>query len=178
MISDTTRRKFFKILEVVKADLATLRTGKATPTLVENVVVDAYGTKMRLMELSTITASDVTTLLITPFDVSNLGLTSKAITDANLGLTAIVEENHVRVIVPPLSQERRMEYVKLAKTKVEGGKVMCRQVRHEAMNDVSKMEIDEDSKKRLEEEIQTLTDDTVAALELMEKEKEKELMQI
>ncbi len=170
--------KFAKVVEVVKADLATIRTGKATPALLENLVVEAYGTKMKLVELATIAASDPTTLVVTPFDVSNAGVIATAIQNANLGLTAIAEDTKVRVVVPPLSQERREEYVKLAKTKVEGGKVMARQIRHDAMEEVAHAQTDEDTATRLEKEIQTLVDKTVAELELLASEKEKELLTI
>lgn len=170
--------KFSKIIEVVASDLGTIRTGKATPHLVESMIVDAYGSKMKLLELATISTSDATTLVITPFDVTNIEAITKAISGANLGLTAIPEDTKIRCIVPPLSQERREEYVKLAKTKVEGGKVMARQARHDAMNDAVKSGSDEDTQKHLEKEIQTATDKTVAQLDEMADLKEKELMVI
>lgn len=170
--------KFNKTIEVVKADLATIRTGKATPSLIENLVVDAYGSKMKLIELGTIATLDVGTLVVTPFDVANTGAITKAIGEANLGLTAISEENRVRVVVPSLSEERRQEYVKLARTKVEGGKVMIRQIRHEAMEILGKADLDEDSTKRVEKEIQTLTDQNIGELEAMQINKEKELLTV
>ncbi len=171
-------QKFQKVVEVVRSDMATIRTGKAQPAIVENLLIGAYGSKMRLLELATIAATDPTTLLITPFDVTNSEAIAKAISDANLGLTAIVEDTRIRVVVPALSQERREEYVKLAKTKAEGGKVMVRQIRHEAMEGVSHSSADEDTQKHLEKEIQGLTDKVVAELDLLATEKEKELMQL
>ncbi len=170
--------KFNKVLEVVQGDLATIRTGKASPQLVENLVVEAYGTTMKMVELATIAASDPTTLLITPFDITNSAAIAKAIADANLGLTAIAEDTKVRVVVPPLSEERRGEYVKLARSKVEGGKVMIRQVRHDAMEDIGKSSLDEDTQKRMEKELQVLTDRMVERLEAMLAEKEKELLSL
>lgn len=170
--------KFQKIVEVVTSDLGTIRTGKATPHLIETLIVDAYGDKMKLQELATISAIDANTLVVTPFDVTNIEAIIKAISGANLGLTAIPEDTKIRCVVPPLSQERREEYVKLAKTKVEGGKVMVRQARHEAMEDVTKGGSDEDTQKRLEKEIQTFTDKVVAQLDELADAKEKELMVI
>ncbi|MBI4099692.1 ribosome recycling factor [Candidatus Microgenomates bacterium] len=170
--------KFARVIEVVRQDLATIRTGKASPTIIENLFVEAYGAKMKLVELATINASDPTTLLVTPFDITNAEAIAKAIQDANLGLTAVPEDTRVRVVVPALSEERRQEYVKLAKTKAEGGKVMIRQIRHEAMENAAKSGADEDTQKHLEKEIQTLTDKTVAELDLMAAEKEKELLTI
>ena len=177
-IVNAAKGKFQKVVDIVRADLATIRTGKASPQLVEGLFVEAYGTKMKLLELATITAADPTTLLITPFDITNAEAIAMAIQNANLGLTAIPEDTRVRVVVPPLSEERRQEYVKLAKTKAEGGKVMIRQIRHEAMEEVVKSKLDEDSQKHLEKEIQTLTDKMVGELDAMAKEKEKELLTI
>lgn len=170
--------KFAKVLEVVKQDLATIRTGKANPAVIENLLVEVYGSKMKLVELATIVATDPTTLIVTPFDITNADVIAKTISDSNLGLSVIVEDIRVRVMVPSLSQERREEYVKLAKTKTEGGKVMVRQIRHEAMDEATKLGQDEDSIKHEEKEIQILTDKTVAELDLMALEKEKELLTI
>lgn len=170
--------KFNKVLEVVKQDLATIRTGKATSALIENLVVDAYGSKMKLLELATISATDPTTLIVTPFDIGNTETIVKAVSDANLGLSAVPEEIKIRVIVPALSEERRQEYVKLAKTKIEGGKVMIRQVRHEEMERITKANSDEDTMKREEKEIQTAVDKTNEELEMLLSEKERELTTI
>ncbi len=170
--------KFQKVLEVVAQDLATIRTGKATPQLIEHLVIEAYGAKMKLVELATIAATDPTTLIVTPFDVANVDLISKSISDSNLGLSVVVEDTRVRVMVPSLSQERREEYVKLAKTKAEGGKIMARQIRHDAMEEATKSELDEDAIKHLEKEIQLFTDKTVAELDTMASDKEKELLTI
>ena len=172
------QQKFAKILEVVRADLATIRTGKASPVLIENLLCEAYATRMKLVELATISASDPTTLIVTPFDAVNTASIAKAIQEANLGITALVEDTLVRVIIPPLSEERRAEYVKLVKTKVEGGKVMVRQSRHEAMEQVSKSDLDDDSQEVLEKEIQKLTDSIVEELDLLASQKEKELLHL
>lgn len=170
--------KFQKVIDVVRTDLGTIRTGKATPQLVESLVVEAYGTKMKMVEVATIAATDPTTLIVTPFDQTNGSAIAKAIQEANLGLSAIVEDTRVRVMVPPLSEERRQEYVKLANTKVEGGKVMLRQVRHDAMDDISHSDLDEDTQKRLEKELQNLVDKFTAELELLASEKEQELLKV
>lgn len=175
-IVNQAKQKFQKVIDVVRADLATIRTGKASPVLLENLLVDAYDSKMKLVELATVAATDPTTLLLTPFDITNSEAIAKAISAANLGLTAMIEDTKIRVVVPPLSEERRQEYVKLAKTKAEGGKVMLRQIRHEAMESAAKSGTDEDNQKHLEKEIQTLTDQMVGELDLMATEKEKELL--
>lgn len=178
MKNDMDEAKFKKIVEVVKQDLSSIRTGKASPALVENVLVDAYGSKMKLLELATITVSDPTTLLVTPFDVSNIEAIVKAISDANLGLTALPDETRVRVIVPSLSEERRQEFVKLAKMKVDGGKIMVRQLRHEEMENAAKNSTDEDTKTRSEKDIQAEVDRVNEELDQLFFAKEKELLTV
>lgn len=168
--------KFQKVLEVVRQDLNTIRTGKASSALVENLLVEAYGAKMKLVELATISATDPTTIMVTPFDQTNVEIIAKAISDSKLGLSVVVEDTRVRVMVPSLSQERRQEYVKLVKSKIEGGKIMVRQIRHDGMEDVVKSDLNEDQKEHFEKEIQALTDKTVAELETLAENKEKELM--
>jgi ribosome recycling factor len=168
--------KFQKVVEIVRTDLASIRTGKATPSLIENLEISAYEMRMKLVELATIAASDPTTLVVTPFDVANVEAIVKAIGAANLGLTAIPEDMKIRVVVPPLSEQRRQEYVKLVKVKVEGGKIMVRQIRHEAMEEIARSDADEDTKKHREKETQALTDKIVAELDLLEAEKIKEIL--
>lgn len=175
---EETKKKFDRILEVVHQDLSSVRTGKASPAILENVIAEAYGTKMKLVELATVTTPDPNSLLVTPFDIQNISAITKAIEAANQGLTAISEETHIRVIVPQLSEERRTEFVKLAKTKVEGGKIMLRQARHEMMTEVTKKNSDEDTNKRLEKEIQNLTDQYGEQLDNLLTEKERELMTV
>src|SRR5882672_4668523 len=104
-----TKQKIQKVLEIIKGDLATLRTGRATPSLVESIVIAAYGgsTRLKVMELATIGASDAQTLVITPFDPSIAGEIQKGIMDANVGLTPTVDGNIMRINIPPLSEERR-----------------------------------------------------------------------
>lgn len=170
--------KMTKAVEAVRQDLATIRTGRATPAILENILVEAYGTRMKLVELATIACPDPQNLLVTPFDQINITPIIKAVENAEMGFTPVEQENVIRVIIPPLSQERREEFAKLANVKVEGGKVMVRQVRHEAMEDVGKMGADEDTQGRLEKEIQNLTDKFVAEIEALGKQKEEELRQI
>lgn len=177
-ISTATSSKMQKTVDVVRQDLATIRTGKASPALLENLVVEAYGTKMKLLELATISAPDTQTLIVTPFDQTNNTAVLKAIEGSGMGFTAYLQENIVRVVIPPLSQERREEFVKLAGTKIEGGKIMIRQIRHDVMEDIKSSDLDEDTSERLEKEVQHLTDKYVSEIESLGKQKEAELMQI
>lgn len=178
---DELNQRMQKVLEVLKIDLSTVRTGRATPSLVENVVINAYGgsAKMRVMELATISTSDSQTILITPFDQSIIGEINKGIMEANIGLTPVIDGQNIRISIPLLSEERRQQLVQLVNQKLEGAKIQVRQVRHEGMTDVKKdEEISEDEVARLEKEIQRLTDETIAQIDALGKKKEEELMQV
>lgn len=169
-----------KILEVLKADLSTVRTGRAAPSLVENIVINAYGgtAKMRVLELATVGTLDPQTLVITPYDASIIGEMQKGIQEANVGLNPVVDGQLIRISIPPLSEERRKELVNLVNQKLEGGKIQVRQVRHTAMEELKKLGLGEDESARVEKEIQKLTDDTILEIESLGKKKEEELMQI
>ena len=173
-----------RVIEVLKTDLSTVRAGKAAPSLVENIVVAAYGGTQRLkvVELAQIHAVDPQTLAITPFDGSIIGEINKAILEGNVGLTPVIDGTLIRISIPPLSEERRQQLVSLVNQKLEGGKVQVRQIRHEAMADVKKeheeKQISEDDLARLEKEIQKLTDDTITEIDFLGKKKEEELITI
>lgn len=168
-----------KALDVLRDDMNTIRTGKATPSLVENLVIVVYGgsTKLKVMELATVSASDQT-LLITPFDPSIANEIQKGIQDANTGLSPSIDGPLIRITLPPLSQERREQLIHLMKQKLENGKILIRQARHEAMTEVKKSELSEDEERRIEKEVQKITDDFITSIDSMGKQKEQELMQI
>ena len=187
MIEDTlnaAREKMKKALDVSKNDIASIRSGRATPALVENIVVMAYGgtQRMRIQEMATITTMDAKTIVISPYDVSTIAEIEKGIQVGSTGLTPVVDKDLIRITIPALSEERRMEYIKLAKAKLEAGKVMVRQIRGDAMRDFKKAEeaktISEDEQKHGERLIQELTDEMVAELDNMGTHKEQELLQI
>lgn len=173
-----------KVLEVLRSDLATIRTGRATPSLIDNIVVSVYGNtaKLKVMEVATIATTDPQTLVITPFDGSIIGEIQKGLEVANIGLTPVIDGNLIRISIPPLSQERREQLIHLMKQKLENGKIMVRQARQDAMKDVKKQfddkTISEDEKMRLEKEVQNLTDSTIEQIESLGKAKEGELLQI
>lgn len=176
--------KMVKAMHMVAEDLATIRTGRATPALVENLVISAYeGTQhLKLKEMATITTEGARMLIIAPFDPTVIRDIERGINSANLGHTGAVDGQIIRISIPPLTDERRQEYIKLAHTKLEGGRVMIRQVRHEAMADLKRKfeakELGEDEKKHIEKEIQNYTDDFMAEIEVMRENKEKELREI
>jgi ribosome recycling factor len=180
-IAENTKKRIDKVLEILKTDLDTIRTGRATPALVENIVINAYGgsAKLKVMELATVSVTDAKTLVITPFDATQIDEIQKGIEAANAGFTPNTDGAVIRINIPPLSQERREELIKAMRQKLENGKIMVRQVRHEAMDQIKKeYEGQEDEIKRLEKEVQKMVDDTVATIENWGKQKESELLQI
>ncbi|MBI4991322.1 ribosome recycling factor [Candidatus Gottesmanbacteria bacterium] len=175
------KEKMMRAIHMLQEDLATIRTGRATPALVENIVITAYDNTqhLKVKEMATITTDGARMLLIAPFDPSVIRDLERGINAANLGFTAAVDGQIIRISIPPLTAERRDEYIKLAHTKLEGGRIMVRQVRHEVMSDLKRKfeakEISEDDKKRLEKEIQTLTDEMMTEIEVLREKKEQEL---
>ena len=179
-----TQQKMNKILDVLRTDLSTVRTGRAAPSLVENIVINAYGgtQRLRVMELATIGSSDPQTLVVTPFDNSITSEIQKGIAEANVGLNPVINGQLIRISIPKLSEERREELIHLMRQKLENGRIMVRQVRHETMSDIRKRQndksISEDEAGRHEKEVQKVTDELMAEIEGMGKKKEEELMQI
>lgn len=178
------RQKMQKALLVLQEDLTIVRTGRAAPALVENVAVSVYeGTqRLKIKELTTIVASDPQTLVLTPFDPSIAAEIQKGIMEANIGLTPSSDGNVIRISIPPLSEERRRDLIKLMKQKLENGKIAIRQIRQDARNDVRKQhldkEISEEQMYRLDQEIQKVTDEIILAVDEIGSKKETELTQI
>lgn len=179
-----TKNRMQKSLLVLREDLATIRTGRATPALVENIVISAYeGTQtLKLKEMATITTEGPKIIQVAPFDPTVIKDIEKGVNSANLGFTAAIDGNIIRITLPSLTAERRDEFIKLANQKIEGGRILIRQVRHDVMAVLKRRmeahEINEDEKKRLEKETQLLTDEMMAEVEVMRKKKEEELMQV
>lgn len=176
--------KMTKTLEYVKGDIASIRTGRATPALVENIIINAYGgtTKMRVLEMAGITTPDAQSLLITPYDSGTIGEIRRDIEAANVGLTPVIDNAAIRIAVPALTSERRLEYVKMLHKKLEDGRVKIRQIRHEKMTEIKNAseskDINEDEHRYLEEELQKLTDKMMAEIEIIGKNKQEELMRV
>src|SRR5258706_2227849 len=132
------REKMKKALDVTHQDLASIRSGRATPALVENIFIMAYGgtQRLRVMEMATITTMDAKTIVVQPYDASTLGEIERGIMEHSTGLTPVVDRDIIRITIPPLSEERRLEYIKLAKAKLESGRIMVRQIRGDAMREL------------------------------------------
>lgn len=176
--------KMQKVLEFVKGDISTIRTGRATTSLVENIIIEAYGgsTKMRVLELANISVPDAQSIVIAPYDQSLIGDIRRDIIAANTGLNPMIDNNLIRLAVPALTTERRLEYVKLLHVKLEDGRVKMRQIRHEKMGELKRgfeeKDITEDDRRRSEEELQKITDNMMQEIENLGKFKEAELMQV
>lgn len=173
-----------EVLRVLSEDLSSIRTGRATPALVENIVVSAYGGAQRLkvLELATITATDPQTLMIEPWDKSIIGEIRQGILAANIGISPAIDGEKLRLSMPPMTSEDRERFVKLLQTKLENSKVQLRQIRADFMRDIKEMfekkELTEDEKFAQEKKLQNLTDEFVAKIDDRGKIKEQELRQI
>jgi ribosome recycling factor len=178
----TAEEKMEKTEQVVVNEFTGVRTGKASASLVENILVDSYGSQMRLREIAGITTPEPRTLAIQPWDASTLVHIEKAIQKANIGLNPTVQGKVVRIFFPELSQERRQEFVKIIKKMAEEGRVAIRHVRRDAMDQLKKHAHDrgvtEDEEKQAEKDLQKLTDDYIAKIDKHLATKEKELMTV
>lgn len=181
-IQQKTRDRMEKAFSILVEDFGTVKTGKANPQLVENIVINAYnGTaKLKVMELATIHVVDPQTISIAPFDHSVLGDIERGISESQMGLGVANDGQVIRITIPPLSQERREEFVKLVHKKAENGKIMIRQARAESNEEIDKAkkkgEITEDDEKRMEKEVQKITDEFTSKIDEATKAKEHELM--
>jgi ribosome recycling factor len=179
-----TKQRMEKAFSVLKEDFGTVKTGKANPQLVENVVISAYGgsARLKVMELATIHVQDHQTILLTPFDASVVRDIEKGISDSQMGLGIAVDGTNIRVSIPPLTQERREEFVKLIHKKAENGKIMIRQARQESKDEIEKLKkdghISEDDVERMEKEVQKATDEYIEKIDEVCKLKEQELMTV
>jgi ribosome recycling factor len=181
-IVENTKAHMQRAIDVMVDDFATVRTGKANPALVENIVIQAYGgsTPLKVLELATIHAQDPQTIVITPFDQSVISEIETGIKNSNLGFSPVVDGQIIRISIPPLTEERRLEFVKAIHQKAENGKIMIRQVRHESMEAIEKKkeEVSEDEIEREKKDVQRLTDEFIKKIDDLKSEKEKELMTI
>lgn len=175
--------KMDKALEVVATDVASIRAGRASPALVEKMMVEAYDTRMPMVELATISAPEPSLLVISPFDQTVLRNIEQAIAShKEMQFSVAVDGAVIRVKIPPLTSERREEFVRLLRQKLETGKVMIRQVRQEKRNEIKNAfeanEISEDAKFALEEDLQKITDEYMEKIDELGKRKEEELTSV
>jgi len=181
-VFEDARDRMGKVLEDLRSEYKRVRTGRASVSLVESIRADYYGTSTPLNQLATLTIPDPRTIVIQPWDQSAVGDVEKAILKSELGLTPMNDGKIVRINVPPLTQERRRELVKVIKKMAEDHKVAVRNIRRDAnemIKDLKKeKEISEDDQFRGQEEIQKITDDFIQKLDEEYAGKEKEVLEI
>ncbi len=184
MIKETVKEAELRMrgaIQSLEDDLAGIRTGRATPALIEKLPVDYYGAPTPLMQLASISVPDARTLLIKPFDKSTMKNIERAIITSNLGLTPNNDGSSIRLNLPPLTEERRRELVKVVNARVEEAKVAVRNIRRDLIKDLREFEkeklIAEDDLKKGEEELQKLTDKIIAEIDQVGERKDKEIME-
>lgn len=171
-----------KAVEALRKELATIRTGRAHPGLIEHLRVDYYGAPTPLNQLATIGVPEPRLLTIQPWDRQSLGAIEKAIHKADLGLNPINDGNIIRLVIPQLTEERRKELAKVVRKKVEEGRVAVRNVRRDRHDELRRLqrekEISEDAQYGAQEELQKLTDRFIQEIERVGEEKEAELLAV
>ena len=171
-----------KAVEALKRELVSLRTGRATPALLENLAVDYYGVPTPLNQIATVTAPEASLILVQPWDKQSLQDIEKSVLKSDMGLNPSNDGNVIRVPLPPLSQERRRELVKLLKKKVEDGKISARNVRRDALERLRSMErdkvISQDDNRRAQDLLQKTTDSHIAQMDQVSTLKEADIMQV
>jgi ribosome recycling factor len=178
-IASHAREGMTKAIENTRKELSGIRSGKATPQLLDLVRVEAYGSTVPLNQVAMVSAPEPRMLVVQPFDKGLANIIDKAIRDAGLGLNPQSQGHVIRVPLPMLSEERRKELVKICGKLVEEGRVAVRQARTDAMTEIKKLEkTSEDEKARTEKEVQKHTDDAVRVLEDLLKAKEAEVLEV
>jgi ribosome recycling factor len=168
-----------KAVDAVKREFATVRTGKATTTLLDLVRVDAYGSEMPLTQVASVSAPEPRLLTVQPWDPGLLKAVEKAILASDLGLTPANDGHLIRIPVPPLTEERRKELVKVAHRFAEEGRVAIRHARTEGISKIKKTEhVSDDEKKHAEKDVQKLHDDHMKHIEELLKAKEAEILEV
>lgn len=175
-------QKMAGAVEHAQAELAKIRTGRANPGLIADLPVEYYGTPTPMQQLAGISVPEPRMLLVSPFDKTALKEIERAISGADLGLNPSNDGNVIRVVFPELTEERRKEYVKLAKERAEDGRVAVRNLRRHAKTDIGKLseagDIGEDDEHRADKRLQDVTDRYVARIDEVLANKEKELMEV
>jgi ribosome recycling factor len=185
MINDVlrdTESKMKKSVEALRHGLTTIRTGRASPALVEQLPVDAYGSQMPMNQLAGISTPDAKMILIQPYDTSMVKAIEKAIQNSELGINPSNDGRVIRLVLPPLTEERRRDLTKQVRSRVEESKVAVRNIRRDAVDDVRKLEhdksISENDQRRAQEKLQELTDKYIRELEHVGQAKEAEVMEV
>ncbi|GMT39799.1 MAG: ribosome-recycling factor [bacterium] len=181
-ILDDAKKRMGKSVDALKGELSRLRTGRANTALLDNIKVDYYGNPTPLSQVANVTVADSRTLGVQPWEKGMVQAIEKAILESDLDLNPMSAGDIIRIPIPPLSQERRLDLVKLVKSEGEGGKVAVRNIRRDAISHIKELlkekEISEDDERHGEEQVQKLTDSSIANIDNLLKGKEEELMEI
>lgn len=179
---DDAQLKMMDAVTHLKGELAQIRTGRATSSLVSDILIDAYDSKLMVKELAQISTPEPTVILISPYDKAIITNIVGGITKANVGLNPVVDGDLIRIVIPPLTAERREEFIKQMHQILEKYRVQIRQVRHETREALKAQDeagdISEDEEERLEKELQKLHDEYIEAIEVAGKNKEEQLREI
>jgi ribosome recycling factor len=171
-----------KSVESSRGELATVRTGRASPHLLDRIMVDYYGAQTPLKQLANVATSDARLLTVTPFDKGSIGAIEKAIQESDIGLTPSNDGNVVRLQIPELTEERRREMVKVVHGVAEEGRIAIRNIRRDVMGDLRELkkegEAGEDDERRAEAALQKQTDDSIAEIDSLLKGKEEEILEV
>ena len=185
MINDVTKdaeARMAKSVEALRLELVKIRTGRAHPSLLDHIRVNYYGNEVPIKQVANVTAEDARTLAVAPWEKSMTSAVEKAILQSDLGLNPNTAGNVIRVPIPPLTEERRRDLIKVARAEAEQGRVAIRNIRREANSEFKEMikekMISEDDERRGQELVQKLTDKYVKEVDLVLEEKEKDLMAI
>lgn len=181
LIADAAER-MAKSVDATKHEFGTVRTGRASPQLLDRIVVDYYGAPTPLQQLATLSAPEARLLTVQPYDKGSIKAIEKAIMESDIGLTPNNDGNLIRLQVPELNEERRRELVKVIRTIAEEGRIAIRNIRRDVMQDLRELkeagETGADDERRAEQELQKTTDARVAELDAALKAKEEELMEV
>jgi ribosome recycling factor len=181
-IFKTTEQRMTKAIEATRNDFASVRTGRASPALLDRLHVEAYGASTPLKQLASISVPDARTLQITAFDRNTVGAIRKAIETSDLGMSPNIDGSNIRLMIPPLTEDRRKDLVKVIRKKAEDGKVALRNVRHKSVDELKALlkdgKITEDDNKRAADRMQKTTDKFVKDVDALVVAKEKEIMEV
>lgn len=181
-IKEDAKTRMGKSIEALKSELTKLRTGRAHTSLLDHLVVEYYGSDVPISQVATIAISDARTLTVTPWEKNMVQPVEKAIMSSDLGLNPATSGTNIRVPLPPLTEERRKDMIRIVRNEGEGARVAIRNIRRDANGDFKSLlkekEITEDELRRAEEQIQKLTDEFIAEVEKHIVEKEKDLMEM
>jgi ribosome recycling factor len=174
--------KMKKAIEVAREDFSSVRTGRASPAVLQRITVEYYGTPTPLQQLAGVSVPDPRSLLITPYDKNAIGAIEKAIQSSDIGINPSNDGASIRLTFPPLTEERRKEMIKVVRERAEHGRVAIRNVRRHTKEEIEREEkageVSQDDERRAEKELQKLTDRYIAEIEDMVKRKETELMEV